>query len=104
MITCQKCKKQYVGKTAQTLKQRHYGHRREIDKQSSHLGLHFAGPCGYNNLRIQIIDHTTSSDGLQRREGYWQHELMTLLPWGLNTRDELSGVDVMELSENQNTQ
>ena len=53
-ITCQKCKKQYVGKTVQTLKQRHYGHRREIDKQSSHLGEHFAGPCGYNNLRIQV--------------------------------------------------
>ena len=48
----------------------------------------------------QIIDHTTDADGLQRREGYWQHELMTLLPWGLNTRDELSGVDVMKLSEN----
>ena len=29
--------------------------------------------------------------GLKRREGYWQHELMTLLPWGLNTRDELNG-------------
>jgi len=48
-----------------------------------------------------IIDHTTSADCLQRREGYWQHELMTLLPWGLNTRDELSGVDVMTLPEAQ---
>ena len=48
---------------------------------------------------FQIIDHTNSPDGLQRREGYWQHELMTLVPWGLNTRDELSGVDVMTLND-----
>ena len=42
----------------------------------------------------QIIDHVTASeegDLLRRREGYWQHELMTLPPWGLNTRDELGG-------------
>lgn len=38
---------------------------------------------------FQIIDQTP--DELGRREGYWQHELMTLLPWGLNTRDELNG-------------
>jgi len=97
LVTCDKCKKQYVGKTAQSLKQRHYGHRREIDQQSSYLGQHFAGSCGYTSFRIQIIDHTSSPDCLQRREGYWQHELMTLLPWGLNTRDELSGVDVMTM-------
>jgi hypothetical protein len=52
---------------------------------------------------FQIIDHTSSPDGLQRREGYWQHELMTLLPWGLNTRDELSGVDLMTIEETQMT-
>ena len=43
---------------------------------------------------MQIIDHVTSAEAgdlLRRREGYWQHELMTLPPWGLNTRDELAG-------------
>ena len=53
-VTCDKCKKQYVGKTAQSLKQRHYGHRREIDQQSSYLGQHFAGECGYPSFRIQV--------------------------------------------------
>ena len=45
-------------------------------------------------LPSQIIDHVTAAeegDLLRRREGYWQHELMTLPPWGLNTRDELGG-------------
>lgn len=37
---------------------------------------------------------------LQRREGYWQHELMTFVPWGLNTRDELNGVDISATSTN----
>ena len=54
LVTCQQCKKQYIGKTAQTLKQRHYGHRREIEKQSSNLGQHFADACGYTSFRIQV--------------------------------------------------
>ncbi len=55
-VTCDKCKKQYVGKTEQTLRQRHYGHRREIDQESSHLGKHFSGPCGYTSFRIQVLN------------------------------------------------
>jgi hypothetical protein len=50
------------------------------------------------SVPFQIIDHVgvggSDSALLRRREGYWQHELMTLLPWGLNTRDELNGVDI----------
>ena len=37
---------------------------------------------------------------MQRREGYWQHELMTFVPWGLNIRDELNGVDISATSTN----
>jgi len=37
-----------------------------------------------------VIDQSAPEE-LQRREGYWQHELMTLQPWGLNVRDELNG-------------
>ena len=51
--------------------------------------LHF-----HDNTPSQIIDHVTAAEEgglLRRREGYWQHELMTLPPWGLNTRDELGG-------------
>ena len=46
--------KQYVGKTEQELKQRHYGHRREIETKSSLLGKHFADSCGYTSFRIQV--------------------------------------------------
>lgn len=53
-MTCARCKKQYVGKTDQSLKQRHYGHRREIELQSTPLGKHFAQSCGYQNWRMQV--------------------------------------------------
>ena len=56
LVTCQKCKKQYVGKTEQTLRKRHYGHRREIEIKSTPLGNHFAGDCGYTNWRMQVKD------------------------------------------------
>ena len=42
-----------MGKTEQTLRQRHYGHRREVETRSSALGQHFAD-CGLDNLRIQV--------------------------------------------------
>ena len=54
LVTCRRCKKQYVGKTEQALKQRHYGHRREVELQSTPLGKHFAGECGYANWSMQV--------------------------------------------------
>jgi len=90
LVTCRGCRKQYVGKTEQSLRQRHYGHRREIETLSSPLGQHFGSECGYNCWTIQIIDKCPVED-LARREGYWQHELHTLIPEGLNIRDELGG-------------
>ena len=54
-VTCSKCRKQYVGKTSSELRQRHYGHRREIETQSTPLGKHFAQGCGYLSWRIQVL-------------------------------------------------
>ncbi|CAB4063506.1 unnamed protein product [Lepeophtheirus salmonis] len=88
LVTCNKCRKQYVGKTEQQFKQRHYGHRREIETKVSPLGKHFAEECGYINWRFQIIDHCDASGDLTRREGYWQQELNTYAPHGLNSRRE----------------
>lgn len=59
LVTCRRCKKQYVGKTEQALKQRHYGHRREIELQSTPLGKHFAGECGYANWSMQVCTART---------------------------------------------
>ncbi|XP_023342679.1 uncharacterized protein LOC111712333 [Eurytemora carolleeae] len=90
LVTCRRCRKQYVGKTQQSLRERHYGHRREIDTQSSPLGKHFAETCGIDSWRIQIIDQCPTSE-LNRREGHWIKELSSLSPVGLNIRDETRG-------------
>jgi len=89
LVTCGRCFLQYVGKTEQELRKRHYGHRREAEQGSTQLGKHFGQDCGYNNWRIQIIDKCPPSQ-LGKREGHWMHELGTLMPGGLNVRDELS--------------
>ena len=95
LVTCITCSKQYVGKTEQSLKQRHYGHRREVEQGSSALGQHFSsesGHCsGLDSLRIQIIELCPPGTQLLTREGFWQHELQTFTPAGINIRDELGG-------------
>ena len=92
LITCKKCQKQYVGKTEQSLRQRHYGHRREIEKGSSALGQHFSPEqCGAESLSIQIIELCSSLEQLAGREGAWQHTLASFAPAGINIRDELGG-------------
>ena len=54
-----------------------------------------------------MIDQVRGEDNVEklrkelgRREGYWQNELMTFVPWGLNIRDELNGVDISATSTN----
>ena len=94
MITCSSCGKQYVGKTDQSLRQRHYGHRREIEQGSSALGKHFssaAGHCSADSLQLQVIELCPAGGDLLAREGHWQHQLQTFSPGGINIRDELGG-------------
>jgi len=92
LITCRRCQKQYVGKTEQSLRQRHYGHRREIEVGSSALGQHFSqSQCGAESLNIQIIEVCTNLEELPAREGAWQHLLKSFAPSGINIRDELGG-------------
>jgi len=90
LVTCRSCSRQYVGKTDQTLRQRHYGHRREIETLSSPLGRHFGEGCGYESWQLQIIDVVGPgvAGELGRREGHWQQELRTIGAQGLNTREE----------------
>ena len=54
LITCEKCSKQYTGKSINYMHTRHGGHRSEIENETSELGVHFAA-CGIENLKLQII-------------------------------------------------
>ena len=42
---------------------------------------------------VEVVDCSPGGDGagLGAREGFWQHELDTFAPGGINIRDELGG-------------
>ncbi len=87
LITCKKCKKQYVGKTTKRLKDRIVRHRASIKSQQKvYLSKHFCLPNhNIQDLTVQPID-TTTPDKLDRLEQYWINTLHTLIPKGLNVK------------------
>lgn len=87
VVTCDKCRKQYVGKAEYSLREKNAEHRTDIEKQGSLLGRHFGTVCGYENWSLQIIDKCPKKE-LTRRERYWQEELTTMFPVGLNETNE----------------
>ena len=85
LATCQKCSGQYVGKATTQFKVRHSNHRQEIKNRIGGLGNHYGGDgCGYENLRIQIIDQVEIGDkiALAEAEIYWQNQLRVYIQNG----------------------
>ena len=77
------------------MKQRHYGHRRQFTHQISELGKHFY-KHGVDNVHLQVIDQVNEGnfEGLKRKEGFWQHQLMTFKhQGGLNSQHDLDNED-----------
>ena len=67
-----------MGKSTTPFKTRHSNHKQEIKNEIGGLGNHYGGNgCGYNNLRIQIIDQVEvgNARALADAEIYWQHQL-----------------------------
>ena len=50
-----------MGKTEQTLRQRHYGHRREVEQASSALGQHFSE---VKMMILIVINNNTDDDNV----------------------------------------
>ena len=99
MISCKhpQCGKQYVGKTTKPLCKRHYGHRNQFKNKIGELGKHFHNDHhGEKNASIQVIDQVKAGNeaALEQCEGFWQHQLMTLVEnGGLNSQDDLQETD-----------
>ena len=94
LVTCKKCKIQYVGETENSLRQRMCGHRSCIKNLSSLLGGHF-DDHGIENFSVQIIERIdprrkrhdkTIKDHRLDREDYWMRELGTITSFGLNEK------------------
>ena len=90
LITCSKCKKQYVGMTTKQLNARIHNHRPNIKRDlTMYMCIHFNLPDhSVNNLSVQVIEVVPQSghlkEQLQHLERYWIHTLQTLQPKGLN--------------------
>ena len=64
LVTCKKCRGQYVGKSTTPFKRRHSNHKQEIRKKYGGLGHHYGDVdgCGYENISVQIIDQVEEGD------------------------------------------
>ncbi|GFS02614.1 hypothetical protein ElyMa_002869000 [Elysia marginata] len=88
LITCTKCKKQYVGLTSQTLRKRFNTHRSNINNQRGDaVGLHFNLPeHDIGHLQVTPIDQLKNTDmiGLKKKEIFWIKTLQTVTPQGID--------------------
>ena len=91
LITCKKCRKQYVGLTTKQLNVRVNHHRTNIiNHKPIYLSAHFNFPDhSITDLSIQAIDTVASNcsnilQELQKLEKYWIQKLRTVQPLGLN--------------------
>ena len=91
LITCSKCRKQYIGCTTQQLNTRINHHRSNIaNHRYVHISQHFNIPGHQVNqhLKVQPIDSSERAEHkvqeLYRLERYWIMTLRTLTPHGLN--------------------
>ena len=90
LITCTKCRKQYVGMTTKQLNVRMNHHRTNIfNKRNTFLHKHFNLPDhSIKNLTVQAIDKAESEsesyNHLEKLEKYWIKVLKTFQPIGLN--------------------
>ena len=97
LLSCQKCGLQYVGETGRALHERISGHRKTVRKKEGIHGRYFSKQG--HNFNVQIIEKITPHENetetslRSRREEcelYWQKELGTMWPFGLN--DRIKGV------------
>ena len=93
LVTCSKCKIQYVGQTKKQLRYRVYGHRNSCKNKSEQiLYKHFNSDCKFEDAKFRIIERTEESE-LLAREDYWIKKIMSVYPFGLN--DQITGVGNM---------
>ena len=86
VITCTKCKKQYIGMTTRPLRERINHHRTSIrNNQNRYISIHFNFPDhSIDNLSVQPIDKAPTTKELLDLEQFWLHKLKTYRPYGLN--------------------
>ena len=95
LFNCKTCHKQYTGSTEEfwsrfnnyRCSHRTFLRNKKVKQESFHA--HFAEGIhqGESDWEVRLIDQGVSVDDVRRRESYWQHELDTFQPNGLNDRE-----------------
>ena len=99
LVFCANCGGNYVGKSKREFRQRHSGHKQEINNRLGGLGQHFHPSnnlgCSYDHLQVTLIEKVKHGDEamLAKRELYWQYQLRTFRENGghaMNIKDDLN--------------
>ena len=98
LLTCNKCKMQYVGLTIDQFWSRWNNYKSDSRKhgqgaicKQQHLFNHFCASdhSGFlEDVSLTFIDKTDPSDPL-KREDYWRSTLKTMAPFGLNIEESV---------------
>ena len=98
LISCTKCRKNYVGSTITSFRKRFNNHKSSLVRYGKgqrgipgeHLCAHFyeEGHEGIENMDVRIIDKTNINEPATR-EGFWAYKLNSFVTNGLNIRDFL---------------
>ncbi len=109
LITCMKCKSQYVSQTKNSIMDRLQQHLKDIDhckncdnappsakaKGPTNMGLHFnRSRHRVDDVQVQVLEliqaHPDSQDArtlCESREIHWMYQLKSLAPLGINATD-----------------
>ena len=96
MIQCKRCKKQYIGETKRTLRERFTEHK-QATNNPSHTNASAAVPTHFNlpdhsieDMRLIPLElqPTLNTSRRKAREAYLIHRGQTLEPSGMNRRNE----------------
>ena len=97
-LTCNCCKKQYVGQTVDKFRFRWDNYKSNCRKhqrgetcRQQHLYQYFCSSnhnCFISDVSVTFIDKTDLCDPL-KREDYWRSTLKTIAPFGLNVEESV---------------
>ena len=97
LLTCNCCKKEYVGQTVDEFRFRWNNYKSNCRKHQrgetcmqQHLHEHFCSSnhnCFISDVSVTFIDKTDPSDLLKR--DYWRSTLKTMAPFGLNVEESV---------------
>ena len=91
--TCVKCQKPDVGSTFTDFYTRWSNHKSHINKsrKTCTLAKYFIEKqCGSHNLKVTLVEKVKAEteNYLEKCEGHWQRQLLTMHPHGFNIRKE----------------